>query len=140
MKPIFLTVLLVCVSLTARADDPGRIRAFYEAYMRNMLDGKDARNRELCGQYMTRSLIRKMARASAATNFDNIIRGQDMNETAIRTLTVTPLGDDRYSVCYLWYADDPASKIEIRVKAAGDPCRIVDIGPAGEPQPANKQN
>ncbi len=138
IKRILLTVLFACVSIGVRADDPERVKAFYEAYMKNVLDGPVAENAELCERYMTRSLIRKMKRASAATGFDNIIRAQDMNETAVETLIVRPLGNGWHSVSYLWYKDDPKSRKEILVKTAGDPCRIVDIRLPEEPQSDNK--
>ncbi len=138
IKRILLTALFACVSIAVRADDPERVKAFYEAYMKNVLDGPVAENAELCERYMTRSLIRKMKRASAATNFDNIIRAQDMNETAIETLIVRSLDGGWHSVSYLWYKDDPKSRKEILVKTAGDPCRIVDIRLPEEPQSDNK--
>ncbi len=138
IKRALLTVLFACVSIAVRADDPERVKAFYEAYMKNVLDGPVAENAKLCERYMTRSLIRKMKRASAATDFDNIIGAQDMNETAIETLTVRSLDGGWHSVSYLWYKDDPKSRKEILVKTAGDPCRIVDIRLPEEPQSDNK--
>lgn len=138
MKKILLLLLFACLSPAVWADGPERVRAFYEAYMKNMLDGRDAENAELCGRYMTRRLVRKMSRAAAATNFDHIIRGQDVNRTAVETLTVRPLGEGLYSVGYLWYGDDPKSRVGIRVKTAGEACRIVDIGPAEDPQSGDK--
>jgi len=138
IKGILLTVLFACATLAVRADDPGLVKAFYASYMKNVLYGREAENAALCERYMTRSLIRKMKRAAAATDSDNIIRAQDMNETAVETLTVRPLGGGWHSVSYLWYRDDPKSRIEIRVKTAGDPCRIVDIRPAEEPHSGNK--
>ncbi len=138
IKRALLTVLFACVSIAVRTDDPERVKAFYEAYMKNVLDGPVAENAKLCERYMTRSLIRKMKRASAATDFDNIIGAQDMNETAIETLTVRSLDGGWHSVSYLWYKDDPKSRKEILVKTAGDPCRIVDIRLPEEPQSDNK--
>lgn len=138
IKRALLTVLFACVSIAVRADDPERVKAFYEAYMKNVLDSRETENAELCERYMTRRLIRKMKRAAAATDFDNIIRAQDMNETAVETLTVRPLDGGWHSVSYLWYKDDPKSRKEILVKTAGDPCRIVDIRLPEDPQSENK--
>lgn len=131
MKKIVILFLILGYGLVSRAACPERIQAFYTAYMGNLLDGDCLKNKELCESCMTRALIRKIQRISSATGVDAVIRSQDINEDAIRSLSVRSLGDDWYMVRYLWDKDDAktATEIPLKVLSTGDAWQIVYITP-----------
>lgn len=112
MKRIYL-ILFLNLSLYA---SPLFLENFYKAYMQNMLTGHDSANVELCEQYMRLSLIKKMQRVSEVIDCDAIIHSQDVNECAIKTLSVEDIGNDWYLVVYFWKESDVKTKISIPVK------------------------
>ena len=96
MKRICI-IFLLFLNLSLYAS-PTFLENFYKAYMQNMLTGHDGENIELCKQYMPLSLMQKMQRVSEVIDCDAIIRSQDVNENAIRTLSVEDIGNDWYLV------------------------------------------
>lgn len=129
MKRMFALLLALCFALSCRAACPERIEAFYKAYMRNLL--QDVPNAALCTSYLTEGLIARVGRIANATGADAIVRAQDMNEDAIATLSVEPLGGDWYLVRYYWRKGDTSSAVEIPLKTQeiDGECRISYITP-----------
>lgn len=98
--------------------------------MMNLMKGED--NAELCRRYMREGLVKKLGRVSTATGADAVIRSQDVNEDALKTLSVTDIDNDWHMVEYRWDEDRPETEIRIPVKsiAEGGRCTIVYIVPA----------
>lgn len=69
--------------------------------MANILN-VDSTNETLCRKYLTEEMAAKLQRMRNATGGDPIIRAQDMNSDAIKTLNVREIADDWYMVSYLW--------------------------------------
>lgn len=115
MKRIYLIFFLFFLNLSLYAS-PLFLENFYKAYMQNMLTGHDSANVELCEQYMQLSLMQKMQRVSEVIDCDAIIHSQDVNECAIKTLSVEDIGNDWYLVVYFWKESDVKTKISIPVK------------------------
>lgn len=105
------------------------LKSFYNAYMTNIMEGGD--NAELCRLYMPEGLIMKLKRVSTATGADAVIRGQDVNEDALRTLSVIDLDNGWYMVEYRWDDGRPETKKRIPVKSIveGDRYTIAYIVP-----------
>lgn len=131
MKKIIILFIALGYSLVSWAACPERIKAFYSAYMHNLSNGDDLKNKELCEVYMTQALIQKIQRITNATGVNAVIRGQDINEDAIQSLSVRNLGDDWYIVRYFWDKEDEktATEIPLKVQNTSDTCRIVYITP-----------
>ena len=123
---IMLPVLAFCTELHA---DSLRIKSFYNEYMSNVMEGRD--NDSLCRSYMSENLIMKLKHITETTGADPIIRAQDMNDDALKTLSVKDLGDDWYMVEYRWDEDRPETVTRIPLKAVEEDgrCSIVYIVP-----------
>ena len=123
---IMLPVLAFCTELHA---DSLRIKSFYNEYMSNVMEGRD--NDSLCRSYMSENLIMKLKHITETTGADPIIRAQDMNDDALKTLSVKDLGDDWYMVEYRWDEDRPETVTRIPLKAVKEDgrCSIVYIVP-----------
>lgn len=130
MKRILLLLLFSGLWLTGRAECPEQIRAFYAAYLSNVLHGSDG-NDALCARYLTPELVAKVERMGRATGADPVIRAQDATEDAVATLSVKALGGDWYRVTYRWKKEDPGTVVEIplRARSVGGECRIDCITP-----------
>lgn len=74
---------------------------------------------------MRLSLIKKMQRVTEVIDCDAIIHSQDVNECAIKTLSVEDIGNDWYLVVYFWKESDVKTKISIPVKLTTCPFRIL---------------
>lgn len=129
----FVTILIfvfccnpVCISACSK-----QIKAFYSAYMNNLLHNDDFKNAVLYKTYLTEELIEKVQRISCATGANAIIRAQDVNEDAIETVAVKDLGKDWYLVTYLWKKGDNSTLTEIPLKAqdVDGECKITYITP-----------
>lgn len=131
MKKIIFLFIALGYAFVSWAACPEQIKAFYSAYMSNLLVGDNLKNKELCEVYMTPALIQKIQRIAYATGVDAVIRSQDINEDAIQSLSVRNLEGDWYLVRYLWDKGDEKTAIEIPLKAhnIGNTCRIVYITP-----------
>lgn len=105
MKRFLLFVLLLIHFMFDAQACILEIKYFYTTYMSNILENKD--NSELCKSFMSGGLIEKMKRVSASTDCDAIIRAQDVNKNAIKTLKVKELGNDWYMVTYSLYDKIP---------------------------------
>lgn len=98
--------------------------------MTNLLN-VDSNNEALCKKYLTEELAAKLHRMAYATGGNPIIRAQDVNSDAIKTLNVREIADDWYMVSYLWDEKDSTSLVEIPLKVGyvNDQCKIVYITP-----------
>ena len=98
--------------------------------MANILN-VDSTNETLCRKYLTEEMAAKLQRMRNATGGDPIIRAQDMNSDAIKTLNVREIADDWYMVSYLWNEKDSASLVEIPLKVGyvNEKCKIKYITP-----------
>lgn len=94
---IFISVLLLCFSAICSGACIDEIKTFYASYMTNILN-VDSTNEALCRKYLTEELAAKLQRMRNATGGDPIIRAQDMNSDAIKTLNVREIADDWYIV------------------------------------------
>lgn len=129
-KFIFISVLLLCFSAICFGACIDEIKMFYMSYMTNILN-VDSTNEILCKKYLTEELAAKLQRMRNATGGDPIIRAQDMNSDAIKTLNVREIADDWYMVSYLWNEKDSASLVEIPLKVGyvNEKCKIKYITP-----------
>mgnify|MGYP001159000122 FL=1 len=129
-KFIFISVLLLCFSTICFGACIDEIKMFYTSYMTNILN-VDSTNEILCKKYLTEELAAKLQRMRNATGGDPIIRAQDINSDAIKTLNVKEIADDWYMVSYLWNEKDSASLVEIPLKVGcvNEKCKIVYITP-----------
>ncbi len=121
---------VVCLHSVCAGACPEQIKAFYTAYLNNVLhDG--SKNADLCGIYFTEALMGKVIRLRNATGSDPVIRAQDANRDALETLSVEDLADDWYLVRYFWTKGDGDSVVEIPLKAReiGGRCKISYITP-----------
>ena len=127
---IFISVLLFCFSTVCSGACIDEIKTFYASYMTNILN-VDSTNEALCRKYLTEELAAKLQRMRNATGGDPIIRAQDMNSDALKTLNVREIADDWYMVSYLWNEKDSASLVEIPLKVGcvNEKCKIVYITP-----------
>lgn len=76
---------------------------------------KEEDNGDLCRMYMKEGLMKKLRRVSVVTGAD--IRGQDVNEDAMRTLSVLDLDNSWHIVGYRWDEDRSETEIRIPVKS-----------------------
>lgn len=89
---IFISVLLFCFSTVCSGACIDEIKTFYASYMTNILN-VDSTNEALCRKYLTEELAAKLQRMRNATGGDPIIRAQDMNSDAIKTLNVREIAE-----------------------------------------------
>lgn len=129
-KLLFISVLWLCCSATCSGACIDEVRTFYTNYMTNLLN-VDSNNEALCKKYLTEELAAKLHRMVYATGSNPIIRAQDVNSDAIKTLNVREITDDWYMVSYLWDEKDSTSLVEIPLKVGyvNDQCKIVYITP-----------
>lgn len=127
---ILTVVLLLCFSFKGYSGDLEEIKNFYRKYMIHVLEYY-SRNEALCKNYLTDEMISKVKRMSDATGGDPIIRAQDMDSVAIKTLNVRKLSDDWYMVSYLWNENDSTdiTEIPLKVKHINGKCKIAYITP-----------
>lgn len=129
-KLLFISVLWLgcCVICSGACID--EVRTFYTNYMTNLLN-VDSNNEALCKKYLTEELAAKLHRMAYAAGGNPIIRAQDVNSDAIKTLNVREITDDWYMVSYLWDEKDSISLVEIPLKVGyvNDQCKIVYITP-----------
>lgn len=111
---LILCALIFIANLNAHADSHW-LKSFYEAYMANIVKGED--NDDLCRMYMQEGLMKKLRRVSVVTGVDAVIRGQDVNEDAMRTLSVLDLDNGWHIVGYRWNEDRSETEIRIPVKS-----------------------
>lgn len=130
MKRLLATLLLAGLCTAASAGCPEQIRAFYAAYLSNVLHDSAA-NDTLCARHLTPELRAKVLRMRNATGADPVIRAQDAAEDAVATLSAEALGDNWYLVKYRWKKDDPttACEIPVRARTVDGRCRIDFITP-----------
>ncbi len=124
----YLRVIVVVKDYKTGGPVANGVHEFYFVYMRNFLKGKD--NSDLCRTHMSDELISQLRERTVATGADAVIHAQDMNDDAIETLKVEPVGDDWYLVKYFWNRNKPESVTTIRVKAVRDEigvCKILEI-------------
>lgn len=98
--------------------------------MMNVLNG-DSNNESLCKMYLTEGLAAKTQRMINISGVDPVIRSQDVNSDAIKTLDVRKIADDWYMVSYLWNEKDNTTLTEIplKVKNINGKCMIAYITP-----------
>lgn len=77
------------------------IKSFYIAYATNVEQGKS--NDSLMRLYMTAELISDIERIRSTNLYDPIIRAQDFDRNAIKTIQVNHTVDDWYMVSYSGY-------------------------------------
>lgn len=119
-KVLLLVLCTLCLS-ACRNTDQGtceeQIKTFYTAYITNVLH-ESSKNDSLCKTYMTKAMQAKRHRQSLAINADPVIRAQDTNTDAIKTLKVQHLTHNWYMVSYLWNLHDSTSTIQIPIQVA----------------------
>lgn len=127
---LFIAVLLMFFNAVYSETCLEEVKTFYKGYMMNFLD-VDSDNDSLCEMFLTEGMIAKARRMRYATGGDPIIRAQDVNEDAIKTLAVRRAADDWYLVSYLWNEKDSTTLTEIPLKAQSidGMCKIVYITP-----------
>ena len=129
-KLLFIPVLWLCCSSICSGACIDEVRTFYTNYMTNLLN-VGSNNEALCKKYLTEELAAKLHRMAYATGGNPIIRAQDVNSDAIKTLNVREIADDWCMVSYLWDKKDSTSLVEIPLKVGyvNDQCKIVYITP-----------
>lgn len=128
---LFISILSLCFSEICSSACLDEIRTFYTSYMMNLLND-DSNNRTLCKMYLTDGLIAKVQRMGNTNGVDPIIRSQDVNDDAVRTLNVGKITDNWYMVSYLWNEKDSTTviKIPLKVENVDGKCKIAYITPA----------
>lgn len=98
--------------------------------MMNLLND-NSKNRALCERCLTDGLLTKVQRMVNISGVDPIIRSQDINSDAIRTLNVKNIIDNWYMVSYLWNEKDSTTiiKIPLKVEKVDEKCKIAYITP-----------
>ena len=98
--------------------------------MTNLLND-NSKNRALCERCLTDGLLSKVQRMVNISGVDPIIRSQDINSDAIRTLNVKNIIDNWYMVSYLWNEKDSTTiiKIPLKVEKVDEKCKIAYITP-----------
>lgn len=127
---ILTVILLLCFSIKGYSGDLEEIKNFYRRYMVNVLED-NSNNGTLCQTYLTDEMISKVQRMRNASGGDPIIRAQDMNSDAIKTLDIRKISDDWYIVSFLWKENDSTTLTEIplKVKHINGKCKIAYITP-----------
>lgn len=127
---LFISILWLCFDTLCSSACLDEVQTFYRSYMMNFLN-VDSNNDSLCKKFLTEELTAKTKRMSNATGVNPIIRSQDVNEDAIKTLAVRRVADDWYMVSYLWNEKDSTTLTEIPLKAQSidGKCKIVYITP-----------
>ena len=92
------------------------INDFYKAYATNILSSQYQLNDSLFRKYLTKRLIGRIERVRTAIGTDPIIRAQDFNERALKTLNVRRLEGDWYMVNYIWNVNQDSVGINIPLK------------------------
>lgn len=129
-KFLFISILSLCFSAICSGACLDEIKTFYTSYMMNVLNG-NSKNEALCETYLTDELSAKIQRMINVSGVDPIIRSQDVNSDAIKTLNVRKIADDWYMVSYLWNEKNNATltKIPLKVKIVNGKCKIAYITP-----------
>lgn len=127
---LFISILSLCFSTICSCACLDEIKTFYTGYMMNLLKN-DSNNIALCKMYLTDGLLTKVQRMVNTSGVDPIIRSQDVNDDAIRTLNVRNIADSWYMVSYLWNEKDSTTviKIPLKVENVGGKCKIAYITP-----------
>lgn len=127
---LLISMLSLCFSEICSSACLDEIKTFYTKYMTNILNDH-SKNKDLCKTYLTEGLIAKVQRMATASGGDPIIRSQDVNADAIKTLAVRKIAGDWYMVSYLWNEKDNTTLTEIPLKAQNmdGKCKIVYITP-----------
>lgn len=129
-KILFISILSLCFSTICSSACLDEVKTFYTSYMMNVLNG-NSNNEALCKKYLTEGLAAKIQRMINTSGVDPIIRSQDVNADAIKTLAVRTIISDWYMVSYLWNEKDSTTLTEIPLKAQSidGKCKIVYITP-----------
>jgi hypothetical protein len=129
-KILFISILSLCFSTICSSACLDEVKTFYTSYMMNVLNG-NSNNEALCKKYLTEGLAAKIQRMINTSGVDPIIRSQDVNADAIKTLAVRTIVSDWYMVSYLWNEKDSTTLTEIPLKAQSidGKCKIVYITP-----------
>lgn len=96
------------------------IKEFYKAYATNILSSQYQLNDSLFRKYLTKRLIGKIDRLRTAIDADPIIRAQDFNERALKTLNAWHLEGEWYMVNYVWNVNQDSVGINI-------PLKVIDL-------------
>lgn len=129
-KILFISILSLCFSTICSSACLDEVKTFYTSYMMNVLNG-NSNNKTLCRKYLTEGFAAKTQRMINTSGVDPIIRSQDVNADAIKTLFVREIESDWYLVSYLWNEKDSTTLTEIPLKAQSidGKCKIVYITP-----------
>lgn len=129
-KILFISILSLCFNTICSSACLDEVKTFYTSYMMNVLNG-NSNNEALCKKYLTEGLAAKIQRMTNTSGVDPIIRSQDVNADAIKTLAVRTIVSDWYMVSYLWNEKDSTTLTEIPLKAQSidGKCKIVYITP-----------
>lgn len=129
-KILFISILSLCFSTICSSACLDEVKTFYTSYIMNVLNG-NSNNEALCKKYLTEGLAAKIQRMINTSGVDPIIRSQDVNADAIKTLAVRTIVSDWYMVSYLWNEKDSTTLTEIPLKAQSidGKCKIVYITP-----------
>lgn len=129
-KFLFISVISLCFSATCSSVCLDKVVLFYTSYMTNILNG-NSNNETLCKMYLTDGLAAKVQRMVNRSGIDPIIRSQDVNLDAIKTLRVRIIVGDWCMVSYLWNKKDSTTLIEIPLKVENidGECKIAYITP-----------
>lgn len=92
------------------------VEDFYKSYTVSYSCGTHLDGEVIKKKYLTKRLIDKIDRMGSTIGADPIIRAQDFNETAFKTLSVNSMGDNWYMVNYRWNENDDRSNKNIPLK------------------------
>lgn len=119
MKKVFTAIVLM-LAICSSCSDKHEVTAeqltqFYKGYISPNVDNN--RMTELKDENLTKQAYEKIGRSATSTGADQLIRAQDINRSAWRTVEATHLEDDWYMVSYFWVRDDSSTLTQIPMKA-----------------------
>lgn len=132
-RVLFTFILTLCATTFCMGKNlSSHITAFYKTYLTNVLtDITNGKNNDICDIYLTKEARDQVKELIRKTGADPIIRAQDANKTAVKTVHVEQLKDDCYLVTYLWDMNNSNSitKIPLKAKIIDGRCKITYFAP-----------
>lgn len=132
MKKVIILSLIVFWTTFCCARTVEDIKHFYSNYISYLIEGKTEDVISLRNTNLSPACREKLARVTAITNCDPILRAQDVSSDMLESLYVEDLGKDWFLVSYYWNKSQKSSLTVIPLKAVRDKGKmlIVYITPA----------
>jgi len=111
---LFLLILWTTICCAGTVED---IKRFYSDYIGCSIEGKTEDIISLKNTNLSPACREKLARVTAITNCDPILRAQDVNSDMLESLYVEDLGKDWFLVSYYWNKSQKSSMTVIPIKA-----------------------